>query len=496
MASSPTPLRLLPKLQPGPSAANPILPFPLKKGSGGPPTQAERNVDLLSRATNGVTLAELARLNQMGRPAWLREQLAPTAQDNVVLRRTLAELGSLRLTIPEVYAEYESNAGEAVRDIKQAAIVRAVHSDWQLRERMVDFWHDHFSVAIQTSGRTRLGHHAYDREVIRANVFGNFETMLQASAKSVSMLEYLNGKENLAGSPNENYAREVMELHTLGVDGPYTENDIVELARCLTGWSFYPLDDTSQPGEFRFRDDRHDDGPKTVVGVQIPAGGGVSDGETVLTFLAEHPTTVDFVSRKLVNRFVSEFAPEAAVDLVKAAWVRGGGDLGIVTAVLFSDEVADAATPWNDRKVKRPFQFAVSLLRALDLRSDNSYRNVMFRLTGMGQDIFGWPAPNGYPDSSAVWSGDLYGRWDYAADVVRGGFAGIVFPDSKLDEIGGGVPTTALAERLAQVLTAGRAEPANVASLQAWIDGQSNFDARDFRDAITVMASSPDFFNA
>jgi uncharacterized protein (DUF1800 family) len=496
MASSPSPLRLLPKLQPDPSPASPILPFPRKRRSGAPPTQSERNVDLLSRATNGVTLSELDRLNQIGRQAWLREQLAPTAQDNLVLQRTLAELRSLRLSISDVYAQYGPDPSEAVRDIKQAAIVRAVHSDWQLRERMVDFWHDHFSVAIQTSGRTRLGHHAYDREVIRANVFGSFETMLQASAKSVSMLEYLNGRENVSGSPNENYAREVMELHTLGVDGPYTEEDIAELARCLTGWSFYPLDDASQAGDFWFRDNRHDDGPKTLLGLQIPAGGGQSDGETVLSFLAQHPQTVDFVSRKLVHRFVSETAPESAVDLVKGAWIRGGGDLRIVTAVLFSDEVANAASPWDHRKVKRPFQFAAGLLRALDLRTDNGYKTVMFRLTGMGQDLFAWPAPNGYPDSSAAWSGDLYGRWEFAAGVARGNVAGIVFPDSQLVEIGGGVPTTALAERLSQVLTAGRAEQADVASLQAWIDGQSNFDARDFRDAITVMASSPDFFNA
>ena len=475
MIPTPSPLRLLRRLNP-------------------PPNEEDRNADFLNRATFGYQLEEHDRLNAIGRSAWVAEQLSPTVMDNVVTMRSLAPTPVVRYAGQAYFNEYADNPGGAAREIAQAALVRAIHSKWQLRERMVDFWHDHFSVSLSTSTQTRLGHHEYDRTVIRAHVFGSFEDMLLGSAKSMSMLDYLNGDQNTLTGPNENYAREVMELHTIGVNGPYTETDVQELARCLTGWTYWKQNEDSHAGQFRFRPERHDTDAKVFLGIQIQAGGDVSDGEIALSELGSHPSTVDFISRKLARRFLSEDAPEVVIDALKDAWNQSGGDLSSVTEVLFSDSVADLAEPWNHRKVKRPFQFAAGLVRALGVRSDNAYRPLFNRMDDMGQPLYGWPAPNGYPDSSAAWSGDLYTRWRFASDFTRNLMNGMRLPDSRLVQLRGGVPLTELAERIDLLLTGGRSAPAGVQEVQDWIDGRGNFGTRDFRDAIGMIASGPDFF--
>ena len=193
---------------------------------------------------------------------------------------------------------------------------------------MVEFWHDHFSVWQSNGFVAQLTHTHYDRDVIRGHVCsGALTDLLLETARSASMLYYLDGRSNVAEAPNENYAREVMELHTLGVDGPYTEDDIKELARCLTGWSYRPVGDPEAPGRFQFNAADHDVDPKTVLALQIPRGGGMEEGIDALHMLAHHAKTIDFVSRKLVRRFVSENAPEACVELVKATWTQTMGDL-------------------------------------------------------------------------------------------------------------------------------------------------------------------------
>ena len=461
---------------------------------GPPPTDADRNADFLNRATFGYTLEEHDRLNAMGRAAWVTQQLSPTLQDNLIAMRSFAPTPIVRYSGQAYYEQYASTASLAAREFSQATIIRAVHSTWQLRERMVDFWHDHFSVSLGTSPPTRLGHHEYDRSVIRAHVFGRFEDMLLGTAKSMSMLEYLNGDENTATGPNENYAREVMELHTLGVNGPYSEADVQELARCLTGWTYWNQFDDTNAGQFRFRAERHDVEAKVFLGIQIPAGGGVNDGEIALRELSSHPSTVDFIARKLARRFLSEDAPEAVIDALKDAWNQSGGNLRTVTEVLFSDRLSDLAEPWNHRKVKRPFQFAAGLIRALGGRSDNGYRPLYNRMDDMGQALFGWPAPNGYPDSSAAWSGDLYTRWRFASDFTRDRLDGMRLPDSRLDQLRDGVPISQLAARLDLLLTGGRSAPAGIQEIQDWIDSRGNFNTRDFRDALGMIASGPDFF--
>ena len=316
-------------------------------------------------------------------------------------------------------SSYGNQSRIAALELGQATLARAVYSRWQLRERMVEFWHDHLNVHQPNTRVSRLAHQSYDRDVIRRHTFGRFDEMLIASAKSAAMLNYLDGGENVVGAPNENYAREVMELHTLGVDGPYTEFDIAELARCLTGWSFDPFVDPAAPGAFRFEPSLHDNGSKDILGINFPPGRGVEEGEEILDHLARHPKTIDFVCKKLVRRFVSESAPAGAVHLVKSTWLQTGGDLKAVTRTLFSDTVANRARPWDNRKVKRPIQFAVGLVRALGRETSDSFEELLTRLAGLGQRPFYWAAPNGYPDSSQAWAGDLYGRWSFACDYAN-----------------------------------------------------------------------------
>lgn len=456
----------------------------------------ERNAELLNRATNGFTEDEFARLNSIGRAGWFRQQLVPTGPDTQELQDALASIDTQQFVGAAYYLDNEADKFAALRDVLRSTMSRSVYSKFQLRERMVDFWHDHFSVTANSTGDTRLGHFAYDKDVIRAHVFGNFKDMLQASARSVSMLNYLNGRENVAGSPNENYSREVMELHTLGVNGGYTEQDVVELARCFTGWTYFNLDEPNVAGDFRFRSERHDDDAKTVLGVQIPAGGGVQDGVQMLTFLAEHDDTIDYVSRKLVRRFISESVPEIAVEQVKSAWIRSNGDLRIITAILFSDGLADLVEPWNEPKVKRPFQYFAGLFRAAGIQTSDALDNMRFRLGTMGQPLFDWPAPDGYPDSSAAWSGSAASRWEFAAAIFRGNVSGIDVSNQELVRMQAGVPITELAQRLNILFTGGFSAPSTVTNLQAWIDSRANFGPNDFRDALTVMASSPDFLMA
>ena len=277
----------------------------------------------------------------------------------------------------------------------------------------MEFWTNHFNIYA------RKGYSAYrkatdETEVIRKNALGKFPDLLKASAHSPAMLAYLDNQVNVRGVANENYARELMELHTLGVHGGYTQQDVAEVARCLTGWGIENR--FMRPrGHFRFDPDRHDDGEKTVLGQTIPAGGGENDGALVLEILANHPNTAKFVAKKLCRHFLGDSGP-ALEDQAAAAYVATGGDVkAMLRPILTSRELVEGAPV-----AKRPFDFAVSALRCLNARSDCG-KPLQRHLDAMGQPLYQWPMPDGYPERTSAWTSSLLSRWNFAIALTSGG---------------------------------------------------------------------------
>ncbi|HKQ76051.1 MAG TPA: DUF1800 domain-containing protein [Blastocatellia bacterium] len=354
---------------------------------------------------------------------------------------------------------------EVVQEAQQAKILRAVYSERQLQEVMTDFWFNHFNVYIQ-KGPDRILTASYERDSIRRNVFGKFEDLLKATAEHPAMLFYLDnwmsaspnvkmpsrnelrqmkrerrlggfGRGNFGDRAkrqmapgeeqrtltqngkvvkrsrglNENYAREIMELHTLGVDGGYTQKDVQEVARCFTGWT---IQNPRAGGEFYFNHMMHDDGEKTVLGKKISSGGGIKDGYTVIHILATHPSTAKFISTKLARKFVSDNPPRAMVDRMSQTFMKTEGDIREVLRTMFAAPEFFAAENYR-AKIKTPFEMTVSAVRAIGAETNG---NPQFHrwLAQMGEGLFMCQPPTGYPDTADRWvnTGALLERMNFA----------------------------------------------------------------------------------
>ncbi len=386
----------------------------------------------LNRFGFGPVPGQVAALKSKGRRKWFEQQLAAPQDDEGLLGYQLAAMDinnfpawELR-DIPEDYV---------IRQLNEARIKRAVHSPWQLRERMVDFWSAHFSIYA------RKGLAAYrkpedERNVIRKHVFGKFEDMLQASAKSTAMLLFLDQQSSVKAQPNENYAREIFELHSLGVEeGAYTQTDIQEAARCFTGWAEErrqwrnPIDQYKNPvGSFRFIDDFHDFKSKEVLGVTIKAGGGVTDGEMVVSLAANHPSTARYISKKLCAYFLGR-EDAGVVGPVSQTFIDSEGDLTTVLWEIFELSEAGEAEP----VLKRPFDFVVSAIRSVDgtVAGGNPLTGTsptQKALVDMSQPLYLWPMPDGWPLEPEAWTNTLLARWNFADDLTHGKMA-----DAKVD---------------------------------------------------------------
>jgi uncharacterized protein (DUF1800 family) len=248
---------------------------------------------------------------------------------------------------------------------------------------------------------------------VRRHALGKFPDLLRASAHSPAMLAYLDNQENRRGVPNENYARELMELHTLGVHGGYTQKDVLEVARCFTGWTIENRF-LRRRGNFRFDEALHDNGSKKVLGVTIFAGGGQSDATKVLDILATHPATARFIAGKLCRYFLGEENAEWTKKLA-AIYNKTGGDIKAMLRPLLLSDTLQEAPPI----LKRPFDFTVSALRALNADTDGG-APLQEHLTRMGQPLYQWPMPDGYPDRTAAWTGSLLARWNFALSLTGG----------------------------------------------------------------------------
>jgi uncharacterized protein (DUF1800 family) len=318
-------------------------------------------------------------------------------------------------------------------DLAEGKLLRAIYSNRQLEEVLTDFWFNHFNVYLD-KGADRFLITAYERDVIRPRVLGKFRDLLEATAKSPAMLFYLDNWQS-RGNPapagrgkrpatglNENYGRELMELHTLGVDGGYTQHDVTEVARCFTGWT---IDRPGEGGPFTFNPRMHDQGEKTVLGVKIPAGGGIGDGEKVLDILARHPATARFISRKLAMRFVADDPPPALVERMAQTFLKTGGDLrAVMTTMLESKEFWSVGA--YRTKLKSPFEMVVSAVRAVNGDVDFA-SNLVNQVAQIGEPLYRKQEPTGYSNSGKEWlnSAGLLARMNFSLNLIDNKVAGV-----------------------------------------------------------------------
>ncbi len=445
----------------------------------------------LNRLAFGARPGDVAKVRDMGLDNWIALQLAPERIADTTADRVVASYEMLGKSTPDLLAMYEEgqvavrqmqksqaqqgdSAGkrdlrqEVLRDnpvlreqlrqnqrilgdVQSAKLARAVVSERQLDEVMVDFWENHFNI-YAAKGVDRIFLPAFDRDVIRPNALGRFRDLLGAVAKSPAMLFYLDQWQSAAdsshptlvaqrqmrrppqravnpGAPpplaqrrglNENYARELMELHTLGVDGGYSQTDVIEVARALTGWTMQPR----TRGEFMFVAQIHDAGQKVVLGHVLPAGRGQQDGEDVLDLLAKQPATARYIAKKLATRFVSDEPPAALVNRAADVFLKTDGNIReVVRTIVTSPEFFSRAA--YRAKVKSPFELVASSLRAVGAQADTSMRTVQI-VAFLGQPVFGHQAPNGWPEKGDEWmnSGAILNRINFGVGLAAGRFPG------------------------------------------------------------------------
>ena len=377
---------------------------------------------LLRRTSHGQTAAQVDRAFELGYEAYLEEQLNPQRIDDSACETHIAATYRDLLALTPRQAMNIADTGspyfQIIRPLGRMTVERAMLSERPLLERMVEFWSDHFHVPIDGAYSLKLFH---EQQGIRPNALGNVSDLINASMRSSAMLWYLDQVWNTKWGLNENYARELMELHTVGWDGGYSQADVRELARVLTGWS------VSGQGIFQYKAELHDFEAKTVFGMTFPARApapgtaGMDEGIAFAAMLANHPATKRFIAAKLLRWFVRPDPSDAQIGTVVTAYTRSGGDIkAILRAVLSRENLMRAPA-----KLKRPMHLMVSALRTTgaravpvaDVRRD--FDGLYFPLEAMGHRIGGWPTPDGYPDRAEFWAGMIIDRWNYVNTVLQ-----------------------------------------------------------------------------
>ena len=359
---------------------------------------------LVRRVTLGVTPAEVASFGQMGYQGYLNYQLNHIRIDDSAVEATVAQRWPLMSQSADQL--FAADAGMVRSQLEESTIYRAAFSKRQLYHRMVEFWSDHFNQDVTKVGYLLIPD---QHDVIRANALGKFPTLLKASAHSASMMLYLDQENSRAGRPNQNYAREIMELHTLGVDGGYTQDDVAELSRVLTGWTI------TGKGQFAFNPAIHDWGSKTVLGVTIPAGSpalgaaGINEGEQMLDMLVNHPSTARFIATKMLRWLLDPNPTDTQISTVASVYRATGGDIKAMIRVILNDTWLPAAP----MKLKRPFHFVVSALRSAN-PTITTMSTISGQLNALGHPIYTWATPDGFPDKVEYWAGNLVPRWNFA----------------------------------------------------------------------------------
>ena len=421
-------------------------------------TDDQQVLHALNRLGFGPRPGDVARVHAMGVDAWIARQLEPERLADTRAEQFGARFVALQGTPGELldkypppalvrrqramleqrmgtdstptaedsarYRDLQRSVQQLVGELQASRVARAVLSERQLQEVMTDFWLNHFNVFIQKGPTMRHYLPSYERDVIRPRALGRFRDLLGAVAHSPAMLTYLDNWQSMADSThetlaelrvrspgllrrpaprrraglNENYGRELLELHTLGVDGGYTQQDVINVARAFTGWT---VEQPRQGGEFVFRPVMHDADDKVVLGHTLPGGRGAEDGEEVLDIVAVHPATARFLATKLARRLVSDDPPAALVERATRTFVRTGGDIRQVVRTIVSSPEFFSRAAWR-AKVKSPLEVVVSALRAVDADGDPTPRTAL-AIAQLGQPLWGHQAPNGWPERGNEW---------------------------------------------------------------------------------------------
>lgn len=374
-------------------------------------------VHTLKRMTFGATPAIIEKAKRIGLNAFIEEQLFPESIPDDATNKMMEQFTTFDMTPAERF-KLEKKALPA-QELITATLLRQRYSERQLFETMVDFWGNHFSIFIGKGGCKTLKTDD-DLKTIRPNAFGKFRELLHASAHSPAMLVFLDQATSIGGAPNENYGRELMELHTIGVDSGYSHHDVVEVARALTGWTIIgPRDRKKDFGAYYFNPEIHDNGEKHVLGMMIPAG-GEDEGMTILDMLASHPSAAQFISRKLAVRFISDSPSPEVVDALAQVFTQTDGDTRqFLRALIQSDAFKTSA----GQKFKKPLDFFISALRLTDASIKLNARNgrrIQEHLRLLGQVPFTWSPPDGFPDNEEYWSttSGLLDRWNFGMLLV------------------------------------------------------------------------------
>jgi uncharacterized protein (DUF1800 family) len=459
-----------------------------------------RQLRTLQRLTFAPTAASLQRLQQLGEDAWLAEQLGAALPERAALTDALASIQSMVDPLASPATPTTGAAGLRRQTFAAAVAARstlmAAFSENQLREVMVDIWADHLHVTSTAQPEVFLVY-AYD-QLLREHALGNYRDLLLATAKSRAMLVYLDQAKSRADAghvPNENYARELLELHTLGVDGGYEERDVLAVAYLLSGWS------SDANGEFVFRRARHSLGPAAgakILGYRVQ-GNGVADGEAFIAHLAGHEQTAARVAGKIARRLVSEHLELTDELVVSAARVYLDSDTSIAAVVTHLVNSAEFAAS-DTEMFRRPLSHLAAVLRTSASLVPGFTAESAQLLRGaqqaMGQFVYGWPSPDGYPTGSAAWSnsGALITRWNTTYALFQANIPGVEFtpPPSNGAE---GDPTDTSSSLIAQMLPRGGSDQLaeTVGRVLATAPDPSAPDVATLAAARTVVAASPQF---
>jgi uncharacterized protein (DUF1800 family) len=504
----------------------------------------------LDRLGYGPRPGDVERVRTMGLAAYIEWQLSPRRIDDPAIEPALAAYSVLDRGAAQLVQEYPQLAPQARQRLAQgemsrqelmemypperrpaiitaqmqaARVTRAILSERQLEEVMVDFWFNHFNVYAQ-KGAVRWMLPAYEREAIRPHALGRFRDLVLATARHPAMLFYLDNwlstRDGLiipgganAGRRvglNENYARELMELHTLGVDGGYTQQDVVEVARCFTGWT---IDRPQQGGGFLFRPLAHDNGAKRVLGQVIPAGGGQQDGERVIDILVRHPSTARFIATKLARRFVSDDPPAALVDRAAAAVQRSDGDVRTVLVTIVTSPEFWSPEAYR-AKIKTPLEVVASAARALDARLAPAGSGTEVLAGGgvalarevakLGAPLYEAQPPTGYSDRAEAWvnTGALLARMNFALALAHNRFPGARVDLARFLEGADRRQPARVLDRLLAAILHGEASPRTRAVLASELDSaeitRTTTDDRspkntDVEKLVALVLGSPEF---
>ena len=482
-------------------------------------SEKERIAHVLSRLTFGARSGDAERVAAMGINRWIDQQLRPESipdsavtvalASNTAWNRPTSEVASFNSIPPMLVAKSVPSLAKdsaAMVALKQLTvrlvglgslndmlyagkIVRAQVSERQLQEVLSDFWENHFSVyggKMPSPDALTI----WERDVIRPHTFGKFRDLLGAVAHSPAMLFYLDNHLSTKRGLNENYARELLELHTLGVDGGYTQQDVIEVARALTGWTL----GGRSPRVFVFRPESHDTDTKIVLGHTLQAGRGLEDGEEVLDILARHPSTARHIAFKLARRLVSDEPPPSLVERAAATFTRTDGDIAQVVRTIITSPEFFSRSAFR-AKVKTPFELVVSARRAVDAPPDTTPATARL-IAQLGQPGFGWVAPDGWPEKGGAWmnSGTMYKRIKYGSELANSGVMMKWRDWPKLST----VDLDRQVEAVMKVILGGFAEAATrdalLAVRPAGSDERSSDDGgQRLREVLAIAFASPEF---